>query len=52
MPIPPLYWSEPDSGSFGAPFFIMGRVEGQVPPDIMPYNFRSGLRDAPEADQL
>ena len=23
----------------GAPFFVMERVDGQVPPDVMPYNF-------------
>ncbi|HEY2427352.1 MAG TPA: hypothetical protein VGI06_00370, partial [Acidimicrobiales bacterium] len=41
VPVPPLLWSEPDPGPIGAPFFVMGRVEGRVPPDNMPYVFGS-----------
>jgi aminoglycoside phosphotransferase (APT) family kinase protein len=51
VPIPPLYWSEPDSAPLGVPFFVMGRVEGQVPPDLMPYNFGSWLSEASPAEQ-
>jgi aminoglycoside phosphotransferase (APT) family kinase protein len=39
VPVPELYWSEPDARHVGAPFFVMGRVEGVVPPDLMPYTF-------------
>ena len=39
VPVPPVFWSEPDPAAIGSPFFVMGRVEGQVPPDVMPYNF-------------
>ncbi len=39
VPVPPVWWSEPDPSAIGAPFFVMGRVDGQVPPDVMPYNF-------------
>jgi len=38
---------EPDDGPIGSPFFVMGRLEGRVPPDILPYNFGdSWLYDA------
>jgi aminoglycoside phosphotransferase (APT) family kinase protein len=39
VPVPPVWWSEPDPEPLGAPFFVMGRIDGQVPPDVMPYNF-------------
>jgi aminoglycoside phosphotransferase (APT) family kinase protein len=39
VPVPPPWWCEPDPAIIGSPFFVMGRVEGAVPPDIMPYNF-------------
>jgi len=51
VPVPRVYWSEPDSGPLGTPFFVMERVEGQVPPDVMPYNFGSWLSDATAAEQ-
>jgi len=52
VPVPPVWWSEPDPEPLGAPFFVMGRIDGQVPPDVMPYNFGdSWLFDAHPADQ-
>lgn len=39
VPVPPLFWSEPDDAALGAPFFVMGRIDGDVPPDVLPYNF-------------
>jgi aminoglycoside phosphotransferase (APT) family kinase protein len=52
VPVPPVWWCEPDAGAIGAPFFVMGRVEGRVPPDVLPYNFGdSWLFDAPAVDQ-
>ncbi|HEY8545201.1 MAG TPA: phosphotransferase family protein [Acidimicrobiales bacterium] len=38
-PVPTVHWHEPDEGPLGAPFFVMDRVDGQVPPDVMPYPF-------------
>jgi aminoglycoside phosphotransferase (APT) family kinase protein len=38
VPVPDTWWCEPDPAVIGSPFFVMGRVEGQVPPDVMPYN--------------
>ena len=52
VPVPPVWWSEPDAAAIGAPFFVMSRVDGRVPPDVMPYNFGdSWLHDASPADQ-
>ena len=39
VPVPHPYWSEPDKDVIGSPFFVMARVDGVVPPDVMPYNF-------------
>ncbi|MFE3293833.1 phosphotransferase family protein [Rhodococcus sp. NPDC059234] len=47
VPVPIAYWSESDPAALGAPFFVMERIEGEVPPDVMPYNFGSSwLSDA------
>ena len=39
VPVPVPWWCETDAAVIGSPFFVMGRVEGEVPPDIPPYNF-------------
>jgi len=51
VPVPRTLWLELDAEAIGSPFFVMERVEGVVPPDIMPYPFGSWLSDAPPADQ-
>ena len=52
VPVPPALWCEPDPGAIGSPFFVMGRVDGRVPPDVMPYNFGdSWLYDAATDEQ-
>lgn len=37
--VPPTIWLEEDPAHLGAPFFVMGRIDGIVPPDVMPYTF-------------
>ena len=37
--VPPTIWLETDPTPLGAPFFVMGRIDGVVPPDVMPYTF-------------
>jgi aminoglycoside phosphotransferase (APT) family kinase protein len=39
VPVPAPWWCETDPAVIGSPFFVMGRVHGDVPPDIPPYNF-------------
>jgi aminoglycoside phosphotransferase (APT) family kinase protein len=52
VPVPPVRWLERDASILGSPFFIMDRIDGEVPPDVMPYTFGDNwLYDAPKADQ-
>lgn len=52
VPVPETWWVETDPGVLGTPFFVMGRIDGEAPPDVMPYNFGdSWLYDASEEDQ-
>ncbi|OIJ65577.1 phosphotransferase family protein [Streptomyces mangrovisoli] len=39
VPVPRVLWLEEDPEPLGAPFFVMERVEGRVPPDVMPYTY-------------
>jgi aminoglycoside phosphotransferase (APT) family kinase protein len=51
-PVPDALWCETDPGPLGAPFFVMRRVDGDIPPDVLPYPFGGNwLYDAPPADQ-
>ena len=51
VPVPPTLWFEPDPEPLGSPFFVMERVDGVVPPDILPYTMVSWLLDASPDDQ-
>jgi aminoglycoside phosphotransferase (APT) family kinase protein len=37
VPVPPLVGYEPDASLLGAPFYVMGEVAGDAPPDLPPY---------------
>ncbi len=50
VPVPKVWWFEPDPATVGASFFVMDRLDGRVPPDVMPYNFGSWLSEV-SADQ-
>jgi aminoglycoside phosphotransferase (APT) family kinase protein len=51
-PVPRTWWCETSPDPMGAPFFVMSRVDGDVPPDVMPYTFGDNwLFDASQADQ-
>jgi aminoglycoside phosphotransferase (APT) family kinase protein len=39
VPVPTTFWDEPSGEPLGAPFFVMERVDGLVPPDVLPYTF-------------
>ncbi len=39
LPVPHVLWLEEDPAPLGAPFFVMARAEGRVPPDVMPYTY-------------
>ncbi|MEZ5321948.1 MAG: phosphotransferase family protein [Microthrixaceae bacterium] len=52
VPVPEMIWDEPDPSALGAPFIVMERVEGSVPPDVMPYTFGDNwLADATPEQQ-
>ncbi|MEQ6900492.1 phosphotransferase family protein [Nocardioides sp. YIM 152588] len=39
VPVPAVGLNEPTGAVLGAPFFLMERLEGVVPPDVLPYTF-------------
>jgi aminoglycoside phosphotransferase (APT) family kinase protein len=52
VPVPRVRWLEPTGSVLGTPFFLMDFVEGQVPPDVMPYTFGNNwFADAPAERQ-
>ncbi|MFF3939731.1 phosphotransferase family protein [Streptomyces phaeofaciens] len=52
LPVPRVLWLEEDPGPLGAPFFVMERVEGRVPPDVMPYTYEGNwLHAASDAER-
>ena len=52
VPVPRVRWLEPTGSVLGTPFFLMDYVEGQVPPDVMPYTFGNNwFADAPAERQ-
>ncbi|MEV0482501.1 phosphotransferase family protein [Streptomyces sp. NPDC050508] len=52
VPVPKVRWLEEDPGPLGAPFFVMERVEGRVPPDVMPYTYEGNwLHAATDAER-
>lgn len=52
VPVPRARWLEVDPDVIGTPFFIMDRVDGEIPPDISPYTFGDNwLFDASPEDQ-
>ena len=38
IPVPRVHWHEPDPAVLGAPFYVMSRVDGNVPTDMPPYH--------------
>jgi aminoglycoside phosphotransferase (APT) family kinase protein len=52
VPVPRVHWLERDTNVLGAPFFVMEKRYGIVPPDIMPYPYGGNwLYDAPREQQ-
>ncbi|MEV6279292.1 phosphotransferase family protein [Nocardia sp. NPDC051832] len=53
VPVPRVRFLEPTGEVLGTPFLLMDRVEGAVPPDVMPYTFGDNwLFDASPEQQL
>jgi len=52
VPVPAVHWLEAPGEVPGQPFFFMERIDGIVPPDVMPYTFGDNwFYDADPADQ-
>ncbi|KUL38049.1 aminoglycoside phosphotransferase [Streptomyces sp. NRRL F-4489] len=52
LPVPRTLWLEEDPAPLGAPFFVMARAAGRVPPDVMPYTYEGNwLHDATGAER-
>src|SRR5579883_3341358 len=52
VPVPRVWWACGPGGPLGAEAFVMDRVEGEVPPDVMPYTFGGNwLFDAAPQDR-
>jgi aminoglycoside phosphotransferase (APT) family kinase protein len=46
VPVPRVRRYEPDASVAGAPFVVMERVDGRVPPDVPPYTFGGWVTSA------
>ncbi|MEV0092735.1 phosphotransferase family protein [Streptomyces sp. NPDC050738] len=52
IPVPLVRWLETDPGPLGAPFFVMDRADGRVPPDVMPYTYEGNwLHEATDGER-
>lgn len=52
VPVPTVRWLDKAGDVLGLPCFVMDAISGEVPPDVMPYNFGGNwLADAGPADQ-
>lgn len=52
VPVPNVRWIETTGDVLGAPFFLMDYIDGEVPPDVMPYTFGGNwFADAPVEQQ-
>jgi aminoglycoside phosphotransferase (APT) family kinase protein/putative sterol carrier protein len=38
IPVPKVYWLEEDEKILGAPFYLMGKIDGVIPPEFPPYH--------------
>ena len=51
VPVPETLWYEGDGSIIGAPFFVMGRIDGEVPRDVLPYTFGDNWVDSATPEQ-
>lgn len=49
VPVPKMYWLEEDESMLGAPFYVMGRIDGQIPSDNPPYHAVGWMTELPTA---
>jgi len=51
IPVPRVHWHEPDPAVLGAPFYVMSRVDGDVPSDMPPYHTAGWLTTVSPAER-
>ncbi|MFD4366731.1 hypothetical protein [Rhodococcus sp. NPDC058521] len=51
VPVPAVHWFEPDPTPLGAPFFVMERADGLVPPAVLPDNVDSWITRDTETER-
>jgi aminoglycoside phosphotransferase (APT) family kinase protein len=51
VPVARMRWAEPDPSVLGTPFFVMDRLEGQVPGDDPPYTIGGWFMELPPAER-
>ncbi|GAA2423576.1 phosphotransferase family protein [Actinomadura vinacea] len=51
IPVPPIRWYEPSTAPLGAPFFVMGRIQGRVPTDMPPYHMGGWVTEVPPEER-
>jgi aminoglycoside phosphotransferase (APT) family kinase protein len=52
VPVPPVHWLElEDTQIFGAPFYVMGQVQGRVPTDQPPYHAGGWMHEITPAER-
>jgi aminoglycoside phosphotransferase (APT) family kinase protein len=49
--VPPVHWYEPDPAIRGAPFYVMSRIDGDVPTDMPPYHTDGWLTQVSPAER-
>ncbi len=51
VPVPRMLWLEEDRGPLGVPFYVMERLEGQIPPDRPPYHMDGWMTGIQSSDR-
>jgi aminoglycoside phosphotransferase (APT) family kinase protein len=51
IPVPVVHWHEPDPAVLGAPFYVMSRVDGDVPTDMPPYHTGGWVTEVSPAER-
>ena len=51
IPVPVVHWHEPDPAVLGAPFYVMSRVDGDVPTDMPPYHSGGWVTEVSPAER-
>jgi aminoglycoside phosphotransferase (APT) family kinase protein len=51
IPVPAVHWQEQDPAVLGAPFYVMSRIDGDVPTDMPPYHTGGWLTTTSPAER-